>query len=130
MRRHPKSPLWRLRLWEILLGLGGFLIIGRLYYLQVYKAPELVQRAQIQRQQHNMLMHRGAITDRRGLPLAIDTTRYDVYVHVDLLKKSPDESAEILAEILKQPPQKILKLLTAGFPVVTLGRHLDRETVE
>jgi cell division protein FtsI (penicillin-binding protein 3) len=119
-----------LRVWQILLGLGGLAIIGRLYYLQVYKAPELVQRAEIQRQQHNMLMHRGAITDRRGLPLAIDTTRYDIYVHTDLLKKSPDQSAEILAEILKQPSEKILKLLTAGYPVVTLGRHLDRETVE
>jgi len=116
--------------WQILLGLGSLAIIGRLFYLQVHKAPELVQRAEIQRQQHNMLMHRGAITDRRGLPLAIDTTRYDVYVHVETLKKSPDESAAILAKILKQPVEKILKLLTSGYPVVTLGRHLDRETVE
>ncbi|MBU6450330.1 MAG: penicillin-binding protein 2 [Cyanobacteria bacterium REEB67] len=114
----------------MLLGLGGVAIICRLFYLQVHKAPELVQRAEVQRQQHNMLMHRGAITDRRGLPLAIDTTRYDIYVHVGLLKKTPDESAQILANILKQPQEKILKLLTSGYPVITLQRHLDRETVD
>ncbi|MBS1998594.1 MAG: penicillin-binding protein 2 [Cyanobacteria bacterium SZAS LIN-2] len=130
IKRHPRSPLWRLRLWQIILGVGAVAIIGRLFYLQVHKAPELVQRAQVQRQQHNMLMHRGAITDRRGLPLAIDTTRYDVYVHVDALKKTPDESAKILADILKKPQEKVLKLLTGGYTVVTLGRHLDRETVD
>ena len=130
VKRQPRSPLWRLRFWQTFLAVGGVAIIGRLGYLQIHKAPELVQRAELQRQQHNMLLHRGAITDRKGLPLAIDTTRYDIYVHVGSLKKSPDESAQIFADIIKQPKEKILKLLTSGYPVITLQRHLDREAVD
>src|ERR1700674_3804206 len=85
-RKLPRSPLWRLRIWQLLLLAGLLVIFWRLYYLQIVKGPELTRRATQQRQQSNLLVHRGAITDRHGLPLAIDTTRYDVYVHPYLLK--------------------------------------------
>ncbi len=75
---------------------GGFLlIIGRLYFLQIIQGPELKHKAHVQRQQHNLLVHRGAITDRHGLPLAIDTTRYDVYVHPKLIKAGIAEASGI-----------------------------------
>ncbi|HEY9785264.1 MAG TPA: penicillin-binding protein 2 [Candidatus Obscuribacterales bacterium] len=128
--RKPRSPLWRLRIWQILIYLGFLLVIGRLYYLEIVEGPTLLKRAQVQRQQHNLLVHRGAITDRHGLPLAIDTTRYDVYVHPELLKAGPHEAAEILARITKQSAHKAYKLLTQGYPVITLARHLERETVD
>ena len=73
-----------------------------------------------------MLVHRGAITDRRGPPLAIDTTRYDIYVHVKLLKAEREEAAVKLAAIVKEPVAKISKLLNQGYPVVTLAKHLVR----
>jgi cell division protein FtsI/penicillin-binding protein 2 len=106
------------------------IVSARLYYLQIVKGQELTRKATIQRQQNNLLVHRGAITDRRGLPLAVDTTRYDVYVHPDLLKASPAESADALARITGVDSQKLYKLLTAGFPVVTVARHLERDSVE
>ncbi len=130
IQRHPRSPLWRLRIWQILLCLGALAVIGRLYYLQIYQGPTLKAKAEVQRQQHNMLVHRGAITDRRGLPLAIDTTRYDIFVHVKLLKRTPEESAKILSPIVNVPEEKILRLLTSGYPIVTLARHLERENVD
>jgi Cell division protein FtsI/penicillin-binding protein 2 len=130
IQRHPRSPLWRLRIWQILLCLGALAVIGRLYYLQIYQGPTLRAKAEVQRQQHNMLVHRGAITDRRGLPLAIDTTRYDIFVHVKLLKRSPEESAKILSPIVNVPEEKILKLFNSGYPIVTLARHLERENVD
>lgn len=130
IQRHPRSPLWRLRIWQILLCLGALAVIGRLYYLQIYQGPTLKAKAEVQRQQHNMLVHRGAITDRRGLPLAIDTTRYDIFVHVKLLKKSPEESAKILSPIVNVPEEKVLRLLNSGYPIVTLARHLERENVD
>lgn len=130
IQRHPRSPLWRLRIWQILLCVGALAVIGRLYYLQIYQGPTLRAKAEVQRQQHNMLVHRGAITDRRGLPLAIDTTRYDIFVHVKLLKRSPEESAKILSPIVNVPEEKILKLFTSGYPIVTLARHLERENVD
>ncbi len=130
VKKNPRSPLWRLRIWQILLACGALSIIGRLYYLQVIQGPTLFNKAINQRQQHNMLVHRGAITDRRGLPLAVDTTRYDVYVHVKLLKKSKEEAAKILAPIVRKSEEKIMKLFNSGYPIVTLARHLDRESVD
>lgn len=122
--------MWRLRTWQIILLAGFLAIAARLYYLQIYEGPVLQKRAEVQRKQHNLLVHRGAITDRHGLPLAIDTTRYDIYVHPKLLKAGHKEASEILARITRQPPQKIYKLMTAGYPVVTLARHLERESVD
>lgn len=119
-----------MRTWQALLGLGAVAVIGRLYYLQIVQGPALREKAQTQRQQHNMLVHRGAITDRKGLPLAIDTTRYDVYVHVKLLKLSKEEAAAKFAAIIKEPQEKLFKLLNSGYLVVTLARHLDREKAD
>jgi len=106
------------------------MILGRLYFLQVIQGPELKKKAHVQRQQHNLLVHRGAITDRHGLPLAIDTTRYDIYIHPKLVKAGVAEASEILGRITKQPSEKVYKLMNAGYPVITLGRHLEREMVD
>jgi cell division protein FtsI/penicillin-binding protein 2 len=84
----------------------------------------------VQRQQNKLLVHRGAITDRRGLPLAIDTTRYDVYLHPDLLKVPLDEAASTLADITHQDSPKLTRLISQGYPVVTVARHLGREEVD
>ncbi|MBA3859846.1 MAG: hypothetical protein C0507_23300 [Cyanobacteria bacterium PR.3.49] len=111
--------------------LAGFvMILGRLYFLQVIQGPELKKKAHVQRQQHNLLVHRGAITDRHGLPLAIDTTRYDIYIHPKLVKAGVAEASEILGRITKQPTEKLYKLMNSGYPVITLGRHLEREMVD
>jgi cell division protein FtsI/penicillin-binding protein 2 len=115
--------------------MAGFLAIAaRLYYLQIYKGPEIFQRAALQRQQHNLLTHRGAITDRHGLPLAIDTTRYDIYVHPGLLKVGSAEAAETFARITHQTSADkfahLRKVLAAGYPVVTVARGLEREAVD
>lgn len=122
--------MWRLRVWQAVLLIALLGVSARLYYLQIIKGPDLTQKAAIQRQQNNLLVHRGAITDRHGLPLAIDTTRYDVYVHTDLLKVSREEAAFALARITHQETAKLEHLLTAGFPIVTVARHLEREAVD
>jgi cell division protein FtsI/penicillin-binding protein 2 len=133
VRRRPRSPYWRLRMWQIVLMSGFVIIAVRLYYLQVVMGPTITHNAMVQRQQHNMLVHRGAITDRHGLPLAIDTTRYDIYVHPDLIKVAPQEASEILARITHQdsaPQFARLKRLLAGPGVVTVARGLEREAVD
>jgi cell division protein FtsI/penicillin-binding protein 2 len=128
--RQPRWPLWRLRVWQLLLILGLTIIVGRLYYLQVLKGPELRERASQQRQQSNLLVHRGAITDRHGLPLAIDTTRYDIYVHKDLLKVGQEQAISTLAQICHQDPIKVAKQFAASSSVITLARHLNREAID
>lgn len=128
--RQPRWPLWRLRVWQLLLLAGLLLLIGRLYYLQVIKGADLRHRAEVQRQQSNLLIHRGAITDRHGLPLAIDTTRYDVYVHTDLLNVNLQTAAQTLAHITHQDLDKVQAKLNSGYPIITLAHHLGREEVD
>ncbi|MFN8657894.1 MAG: penicillin-binding protein 2 [Candidatus Obscuribacterales bacterium] len=129
-RRQPRSPRWRLRLWEVLLFIGLFAIFCRLFYLQIIAGPDLTKRATVQRQQTNLLIHRGAITDRHGLPLAIDTTRYDIYIHPGLLKVSTEQAVDQFSRITKVNREKVKRLLTSDWPVVTLARHLGREEVD
>jgi len=92
--------------------------------------PDLATKAFEQRQKTNFLVHRGAITDRHGLPLAIDTTRYDIFVHPRLLKVTKEEAAGELAKITGKPEERVLKLLNSKHPVVTIAKHLERECVD
>ncbi len=139
VRRRPRSPLWRLRIWQFLLFAGFIVIVGRLYYLQILHGEEIAHNAQVQRQQHNLLVHRGAITDRHGLPLAIDTTRYDIYLHPNLIgeqsKVQEKEAAETLSRITHQESVSNIDRLQRAFArrsstVITLARGLEREAVD
>lgn len=129
-RRQPSSPLWRLRVWQLLIVTGLLIIAGRLYYLQVIKGAALSRRAAVQREKNNPLIHRGAITDRHGLPLAIDTTRYDVFVHPGLLKVTKEQAALTFSRICHVDAKEADRLLKSDFPVVTLALHLNREEIE
>ncbi|MCS7066064.1 MAG: penicillin-binding protein 2 [Fimbriimonadales bacterium] len=61
----------RLRLAGELLTLGGLLIVGRLFSLQVLQAEELREAARVRRERvRPLLARRGAILDRWGRPLA------------------------------------------------------------
>ena len=90
----------------------------------------LTKRAAVQREKSKILIHRGAITDRHGLPLAIDTTRYEVSVHPALLKVPIETAIVKFSEICHLEPKKVERLLTADWPVVTLARHMNREDIE
>ncbi|MBX9668133.1 MAG: penicillin-binding protein 2 [Candidatus Obscuribacterales bacterium] len=129
-RGRPRSPQWRLRIWQFALIAGVVGIVVRLYYLQIHQGGDLTSKAYVQRQKTNFLVHRGAITDRHGLPLAIDTTRYDIFVHPRLLKVSKEEAADKIAKITGKPEDRVLKLLNGRHPVVTVAKHLEREVVD
>jgi cell division protein FtsI/penicillin-binding protein 2 len=129
-RRQPRSPLWRIRVWQLFLILGMVAIAGRLYYLQIMRGAELTRKAEIQREQNNLLIHRGAITDRHGLPLAIDTTRYNVFVHSELLTVSRQEAARTFARLCHIDEKEAERRLNITTPAVTMAQHLSREEVE
>jgi len=129
-RRQPRTQLFRLRIFQFLVFAGALAICARLYYLQIYQGDRLSQKAREQRQKTHLLIHRGAITDRHGLPLAIDTTRYDLFVHPKLLKVSLSEAADTISRITKRPHDRVSRLLNKGYPVVTVAKHLEREVVD
>ena len=65
---------------------------------------------------------RGTITDRHGLPLAIDTTRYDVYIHPDLLRVNLNQASQLLAKIIHEPQEKIKKETHRRLPCSHSGK--------
>jgi cell division protein FtsI/penicillin-binding protein 2 len=105
-------------------------IVGQLSWLQVYRGTEISNKARLQRQQNNPLIHRGSITDRHGLPLAIDTTRYDVFVHLDVLKATTQQATAILSQITQQDREHLQKLFSSGHTIVTVARCLNREQAD
>jgi len=131
-RGRPRSPQWRLRFFQVALLLGVCAIVARLYYLQIYQGDMLTNKAFVQRQKTNFLVHRGAITDRHGLPLAIDTTRYDVFVHTKLLpeKVGKEEAIRQLSEITGKSQERISKLILGKRPIVTIAKALERENID
>src|SRR5262249_17733151 len=115
---------------ETILLAGMFIIAVRLYYLQIYKGTELSHKAMAQRQQSSTLIHRGSITDRHGLPLAIDTTRYDIYVHPELVTVNFQEVLDVLSRVTNQDRNHLVELFSARKSVITVARGLSREQVD
>ncbi|GBC93435.1 Stage V sporulation protein D [bacterium HR15] len=86
-----------------LLTLGGMLIIGRLFSLQVLQADQMREAARIRRERTRpLLARRGAILDRWGRPLA----QTDFYYHLAIDPRSvrdPTAVARWLASGLGLP---------------------------
>ena len=62
--------------------------------------------------------------------IAIDTTRYDVYLHKDLLKVSTLQAASILAKITRQNEKHILNLLENQNTIITPARHIEAQMAD
>lgn len=111
----------------------------RLVWLQIIDAPSLQQKAQ--RQQIvpiKTLVPRRPIVDRRGDLVAIDRPSYTIYAHRDLFarinprtrkteKVSAAEVADLLAPILEQDRDELLKKFRARKTGVLLGSRLRED---
>ncbi len=124
--------------WSIL-GIGSLGLLIRLVWLQIIDAPSLQQKAQ--RQQIiplKTLVPRRPIVDRRGDLVAIDRPSYTIYAHRDLFarinprtkkteKVSAAEVADLLAPILEQDRDELLKKFRARKTGVLLGSRLRED---
>ena len=110
------AKLWQrstiLMLIIILLGFGT--VFARLFYLQVYQAEELQQRA-VEQQLHDTTVSakRGSIYDKNGNILAQSITVWNVVLAPANFKKDDDASRRIvakgLANILEMDEDEIFK---------------------
>ena len=110
------AKLWQrstiLMLIIIILGFGT--VFARLFYLQVYQAEELQQRA-VEQQLHDTTVSakRGSIYDKNGNILAQSITVWNVVLAPANFKKDDDASRRIvakgLADILEMDEDEIFK---------------------
>lgn len=98
----------------IILVLGFGTVIARLFYLQVYQAEELQQRA-VEQQLHDTTVSakRGSIFDKNGNILAQSITVWNVVLAPANFKKDDEQSRKIvakgLASILEMDQDEIFK---------------------
>ena len=114
-----------------LLGLGlallGLVIIGRFFYLQVVRGPQLREEASREYQKFSpVLPVRGMILDRRGLELAISTRISSVVAHPTQVTQAERLSRE-LAPILGYKPKELKEILTRACSFTWVKRQLIPE---
>lgn len=100
---------------------------GRAFYLQVLHHEQLVKLAE---RQHNrtvpLIPARGGIYDRNGAPLAVSLEMDSLYAEPRRIK-DPHGTAAVLAPILGEPQQELLKKLSVDRGFVWLERRLTPE---
>ncbi|MGC2434241.1 MAG: penicillin-binding transpeptidase domain-containing protein [Desulfobaccales bacterium] len=114
-----------------LLGLGlallGLVIIGRFFYLQVVRGPQLREEATREYQKFfPVLPVRGMILDRQGLELAISTQVSSVVAHPTQVAQAGPLSRE-LAPILGYQPKELKEILTRACSFTWVKRQLTPE---
>jgi cell division protein FtsI/penicillin-binding protein 2 len=108
-----------------------FIIISsRLFYLQVIEHSFFMRKSLEQRKVVLTLSpKRGGIFDRRGRDLAISNRAPSIYL-TPYLVKDKENTAYLLAEILKASGQKILKKMRSSKGFVWIERKTDEEAAQ
>jgi cell division protein FtsI (penicillin-binding protein 3) len=129
----PGLDKWtRLRI--VLVGLGlvclGLWLVGRFFYLQAIRGPQLREEAIRESQKLcPVLPVRGQILDRRGNELAISTQVSSLVAHPLQIKDAGRLSRE-LAPVLGFDVRELKQILTRARPFVWVKRHLTPEKEE
>ena len=114
----------------VLIGLGFFVIAGRLFNLQVLRAEEFAQMADRQHQKALAVeAGRGAIYDRSGKILAINMEVPSVFGAPKYVS-DPKTTAARLGRVLKTDVRQLESKLTSTRDFVWLARRLEPERAE
>lgn len=115
--------------WTGLIFLVLMIILGgRLIYLQVILKDELEMRNLSQVETDRKLQSpRGTILDRNGHPLAMSVLTKSLYADPKMLRKSPEEVADLIAPYVALSKEEISKKLQEDTAFVWLERMMDPE---
>ncbi|TJX13331.1 PASTA domain-containing protein [Tissierella creatinini] len=102
-------------------------LVGRLFYLQIFKNEELKKGALEQWTKGiDIKSNRGIIYDRKGKKLAISVTAYTVWATpADI--KDPEETATTIAEILKMEKDEVLTKITKQSRTEKIKQWITRD---
>ncbi|MFF8863514.1 peptidoglycan D,D-transpeptidase FtsI family protein [Streptomyces sp. NPDC015139] len=130
------SPRPRLRLVALALTLVLLAFVVRLLQVQAVDASAYAARAEQNRYVvHTLTAERGGITDRNGVALAISEDAYDITADPTMFRAKqlkvddgPEQAATLLAPILGQDRDKLLKKLRPANPDSRYARLATRQT--
>jgi len=106
-------------------------VIARLAWVQFVMGPELRIKALRHHGQTLSLISRGSIVDRRGVVLAQDMVRYDVFAHPKFYwGMTPEQIARGLAPILKQPAETLAITLAKPYTTIRVASDLSRSSIQ
>jgi cell division protein FtsI (penicillin-binding protein 3) len=122
--QHLYSFNLRLLVFVGVLALGFAAVLGRMFYLQVWRGDYFAQQARIQQQRTVKLEpRRGKIVDHNGRILAVSVPVPSVYADPSEVK-NPEQTARALAPLLKEPQRTLLRKLRSGRSFVWLSRQV------
>jgi len=127
-----KYDRWSLII-QISLFLFAFVIIGKLFWVQIIQGKDLKERARDNRQSARDFSFRGEIVDRNGIRLAGDATLYDIYAHPQYYNKKVDidEIAKILSGPLKISQSELKnKLSHYNDSTISIAKNVGMDVVD
>lgn len=111
-----------------ILMLSVLVLAGRMVYLQIFNQSWLAERNLSQMEQKRKLQSpRGTIYDRNGNPLAMSIVTQSLYGDPKMIKKSPEEIADLISPYTRIPKEEIIKRLQEDTAFVWLDRMMDPE---
>ena len=125
------SILKRLLALTMLIAFFVCVIIGRLFYLQVFGGYNVVKKGLTEwLRDLPLIASRGTITDRNGVILASSHTTYDVFVRpADVENK--EAVSMVLANVLGLEYDKILKKITeSSYGEIKIQTHIEKDKVQ
>lgn len=118
---------------QVSLFLFAFVIIMKLFWLQIIKGHEFKEKASKNRQSERDFCFRGEIFDRNGVRLAGDSTIYDIYAHPQYYtnKATPALIASIVAPAIKKNKNELQqKLSNYDNSTITIAKNISLDVVE
>ncbi len=127
MQTPNRSTKLRLRIiLGVVIGLV-ILLVGRLFYLQIYKNEELKKGALEQWTKGiDIKSNRGIIYDRKGKKLAVSVTSYTVWATPSDIK-DPAATANTVSEILEMDQALVLEKLTKNTRTEKVKQWITRD---
>ncbi len=108
-----------------------FIIIGRLFYVQLAWGRDLRMRAVDQwNREIPVIATRGIISDRNGEVIADNRSTFSVFLRPNAVVNA-EYTATILSGIFSADPQKLLKKIESGkISEVTVARQVEKDSIE
>ncbi len=130
MKRIPLLAKRRLIFCLAVCELVLFALIWRVFYIQMFRAPEL-QKAAFEQQTRDRLIapERGNILDRNGTPIAASRTVASVSViHAQI--EEPEKVAKILSDKLELNYDEVLQKVNKRVALMRIKTKVDKKTAE
>lgn len=125
------SILKRLLALTMLIAFFVCVVIGRLFYLQVFGGYNVVKKGLTEwLRDLPLIASRGTITDRNGVVLAASHTTYDVYVRPADVEKASDV-AMVLSNSLGLEYDKLFKKITeSSYGEIKIQTSIEKDKVQ